>query len=170
MARLRVYILACALGLSTVPAPSRAVAAASPLARFVGTWQLRGSLTVPGAGQPRSFELDQECRWTARDAFLACIQVDAAHTAEATLLWWDARAKTYRFSGLQRDGSTYSGTISIAGPLWTWTSAFGSRRFRTTNRWRTPDLVAFRAERSADGGKTWHVFNTGTERRVSKRV
>lgn len=78
---------------------------------------------------------------------------------------YDTAAKAYTFYGYQNDGTTWSGTYSIAGSTWKGTSTMV---VKGTKYWARSEMVlaadgksaTWTQDLSTDGGKTWVKFQS----------
>jgi hypothetical protein len=155
-----------------IAALALAVSLAMPgdaLDMFSGRWRIVGVVASADGKSRKQLVFDQNCSWTPRKAYLVCEQNGAGErprTSELTLIWWNPSSRDYHFSGFGMSGLAADGKITIAGPVWTWSSAVGTTLFRTSNRFVRPGLVQFRSERSTDGGATWTLQASGSETRA----
>lgn len=138
------------------------------LGQFAGHWEVKASSI--NATRASSNQIAEDCQWSDQRAVMICEEnVLGRPVDNVTLMWWDSAGKTIRFEGLGLDGLSYSGTITIAGDVWTWAYAdLGERRFRTINRWSSADRIEYTSEKSIDSGKTWTIDESGTEIRTKK--
>ena len=162
--RIMPRLLAC--GILACASTASAQVATSPLARFAGNWDLRG--TQSAGSREDTYHIFEYCRWSNQQAFMVCEERTVGKAiSDVTLMWHDESAHLFRFAGISIDGSAGSGTIDIAPHRWVWNgNSRGAQRDRTVNQWVTPDKVVYTVEASSDGGKTWKSTGHGTEERL----
>lgn len=145
------------------------------LGAFVGKWNAEGEMkdTQYSKAQPRTVN-KLTCNWAANHGFLVCDQL--IHTPGGTddqmsLYTYSEKQHAFAFVGIsQSDPHPRTPTFTIQDNVWTYSGEFrdGSKRiqFRTTNKFTSPKMVAWRSEYSEDG-TTWVLMGEGTDTRIN---
>jgi hypothetical protein len=99
-----------------------------------------------------------DCDWSANRGFLICDQlIHSAHGLQndLSIYTYNEKSGEFAFFGISRDEPEPRSTkLTIDGDFWTYSSedSDGPKRirFRTTNRFTSPDNVLWRTEYSED--------------------
>lgn len=128
------------------------------LGMLLGKWQSQGTFAN---GNQVTSSLD--CRWSAQSDFLICeqaIKMTEGEHHQLTVYSFNKKDQNYSYTTLGDPGARpTSGSIQIAGDVWTYSSGFErdgkTVQIRTTNDFSTPGIEVFKVELSDDGGATW---------------
>lgn len=147
------------------PAPGPEV---KKMAASVGTWKYEGTSEKTPLGPAAKVSGTQTAQWIM-DGYV--LQWTGQETGAFGGIKWgevdayDAAAKAYTFLGYQNDGSTWSGTFTIAANTW---KANSTMVVKGTKYWFRSETVfaadgksaTWTQDLSTDGGKTWMKFQS----------
>ena len=163
--------LAASAALAQAPSPPAAPDYAA-LTVLEGAWE---ATTVGAAGAVGHARIVNQCARVGRN--YACQQVVDGRAGAMIVFvpgpapgrWWTGYVSP---SG---EGSRGRGELTIAGPVWTYSSKSevsaaggGGTWTRNTNTYAGRDRIHFQIESSTDGGKTWVLGMSGDEVRVGR--
>jgi hypothetical protein len=138
---------------------------------LAGKWETEGTFT----GTTNKSSSTLECRWSPMGNYLVCEQLVSMmgnQQRQLSIYSYNSKDGTYVYSTFRDPGATPSGgTVTIKGPLWTYSGSFtnGAKKtdMRTTNDFSSPGLEIFKTEASDDGGAHWKTVLEGKAKKVA---
>lgn len=164
--------LCCSLSLRAADKPSPN----DVIGRWVGgKWVSEGRFLDTDYSKANTASAVTRCAWSPDHIFVTCdqdINFGGTPLRDLSIYTFAPKSNKYYFYGIslgEEKPRTTALDISDDGEHWTYSSSAEIQgktvEFRTTNQFHGADMVEWRSEFSADGGKTWTKTGEGKETR-----
>lgn len=143
------------------------------MAVWLGTWTYKGQEYPAAIGNSGTFAGTDTHRFVLGGFFLEGRYKEKEGQGQG-MIWYDAASKTYRATGYGGDGSVSTGSIMVAGNVWTETGTRVDAKGQSGPYRITTEFAAdgksgtTKAEISKDGGATWILWWDLTMKRSRK--